>query len=215
VVAEAEARAATETGSELERLIAEEIEEPLGPVAGKLAPLLEHQLRLRAREDVALRSPRELAADLQGWTEERLRTLFTGMVSGTARVLDTGVIEIERVHRERLEAELVGPGESAGTLIAALREVPLHRLAAFEGAAGASSRRRRSTLGAVLPGPLGRRLVRTAARARLRSALSRDAARVREELARLAREAVGGYLRDLHGRDPRRPGAGRPRADDR
>jgi hypothetical protein len=197
-ISAAEAQAAEQTNAELAELISAEVEAPLGPVAAKLAPLLEHQLRQRAREDVGLRNPRRLAADLESWTEERLRALFVGMASGTARTLDAGVIGIERAHRERLEAALVGSGESSGPLIAAVREVPLHRLAAFEPPPIGSSRRRRVTLGATLPGLLGRRLVRADAKARLRSALSRDAARVREELACLAREALAGYVREAH-----------------
>jgi hypothetical protein len=199
-ISAAEAQAARDTNAELEELISAEIEAPLGPVAGKLAPLLEHQLRLRAREDVALRSPRELAADLESWSEKRLHALFAGMASGTARSLDAGVLEIERGHRERLEAALVSSGGSARPLIAALREVPLHPLPTFEPACAGSKRTRPPALRASLPGPLGRRLVRTAARARLRSALSRQAARLRAELAGLARDAVAGYRGELRAR---------------
>jgi hypothetical protein len=195
-----EARAAEQTNAELEELISAEIEGPLGPVAGKLAPLLEHQLRRRAHEDVALRNPRRLAADLESWTEERLRALFAGMASGTMRTLDTSVIEIERAHRERLVDALARSGESARPLIAAVREVPLRPLAALEPVGPSSSRRRPLALRASLPGPLGRRLVRSGAKVRLRSALGRRAARLRTELAGLASDAVAGYLRDLHAR---------------
>ncbi len=199
----AEARAAEETVAELDELIATEIEAPLRPVASKLAPLLEHQLRRRAHEDVALRSPRALAADLEGWTEERLRTLFTTMGTGTAATLDDAVLEIERAHRDRLEATLARFGPQATPLVAAAREVPLHPLGALGALDGGPARwsgRGTLALRASLPGPLGRRLVRAGARAHLRSALGRQAARLRAELALHARAAVADYRHELRAR---------------
>lgn len=199
-ISAAEAQAAAETGAELEELIAAEIEAPLGPVAGKLAPLLEHQLRWRLREDVSLRNPRRLAADLGSWSEERLDALLTTMAAGTAETLNDGVLEIERAHRRRLENGLGRFGREATPLVMAMREVPLHPLGVVEPARGGSATTGGLLLRASLPGPIGRRLVRRGAKVRLRSALGRREGRLRRELARLARDAVTGYRRDLQDR---------------
>ncbi len=199
-ISAAEAQAAEETGAELDELIATEIDAALGPLAGKLAPLLERQLRWRAREDVTLRSPRRLADDLESWTEERLEALFAATAAGTAEILDEGVLAIERAHRERLEDGLARLGREADPLILAVRDVPPHPLDALEPTRFGSATPGRFLRRVTLPGPLGRRLVRRSATVRLRSALRRRAVRLRAQLASQVRDAVAGYRRELGAR---------------
>lgn len=193
----AESRSATLLDRELEALIAAEVDAPLGPVAGKLAPLLTRQLRQRAREDVGQR-PRELAADLVSWADERLRSLFSAMAVGTEETLAAGIFELERGYEVRIEGSFELEVRAADLLLRRLRGVELRAPVHLEIQRGNAGRMPPSLfLRARLPGPFGRRLVRSAAEARMRAALEQETSRLRADLARHARDAVTEYRAEV------------------
>jgi hypothetical protein len=183
----------------LQRLLEQEVEAPLRPLPGKVAPLLAKELRWRAREGAGL-PPRRLARELQGWTEQRLRTLFEAMAAGTEEIVAEGVLDLEHGHAARLE-RLLADLDPDGTLPAdvlrrCLRGVPLRAPSPIGldlGDTERLSRRLFSDLAIATPGTLGRRLVGRAADARLQAMVADGAARLRQELGRQAAEAVLGY----------------------
>lgn len=186
------------------RLLLEQVDDPLQRYASVEATNLGARLGRRAA-DLDGASPRALARELESWTDEEVRVLFTSLASHLEAEIADELAGLERRYAERVEAILadlarlsedVFGAYAGGHLLDGGLDAPsrftfkladeqqaLEQLAAF----GRT----------IVPGPLGRRLVLREAEQRLLQMADRHAGRLRSDLNDRVWESVRSYERKL------------------
>jgi small GTP-binding protein len=187
----------------VDRTLRERVDDPLTRLASDQHPTLEAQLARVAAANKG--NNRQLAGELDTWIDERTHDEFDALVVRYARQVDDELRLLQNRYAARITEILNAVRDAAQDgldidLTTSPEPVGLRRPPAFTFKLDESEdmlERLVATSRAVLPGPLGRRLVTRAARRRLMAMTDRHAGRLRVALAQRARETTREYAAEL------------------
>jgi GTP-binding protein EngB required for normal cell division len=187
----------------VDRMLRERVDEPLTRLAGDQRPTLEAQLARVG--DASTGSNRQLAGELDAWIDERTHDEFDTLVVRYAHAVNDELRMLQSRYAARITEILTAVRDAAqagldvdlttSTQLVGLRRPPAFTFKLDE--AEDTLERLVAASRAVLPGPLGRRLVLRAARARLIAMTDRHAGRLRAALVERVRETTREYAAQL------------------